>query len=272
MNFETKLPKIVHGVECHPVLLLAGLVLAVASATVTAASDKPAGRQRLLYVGSPGIKNYIRLGGHGVLVYDRDDNHRFVKRISLKGFGVDEEGIALNVKGVCASARTGRFYVSTLRQLICIDLVTDKVLWQKTFDFGCDRMSIAPDGQIIYVPSLETDYWYVVNAATGDEIKRLKLNSRSHNTLYGATGRRVYLSGLASPYLSVAETDNHTIERTIGPFSDFVRPFTINGAETLVFANVNHLLGFEIGDLVDNKSIHRVAVKGFPLGKSKRHG
>jgi hypothetical protein len=256
----------------HNLLLLAGLVLVVATATVTTANDEPAGRQRLLYVGSPGIKNYIRLGGHGVLVYDRDDNHRFVKRISLEGFGVDKEGIALNVKGVCASARTGRFYVSTLRHLICIDLVTDKVLWQKTFEFGCDRMSIAPDGKTIYVPSLETDYWYIVNAVTSEEIKRLEVNSRSHNTVYGEDGRRVYLSGLASPYVSVAKTNDHTIERTVGPFSDFVRPFTINGAETLLFANVNHLLGFEIGDLKTNKKTHRVEVKGFPLGKSKRHG
>jgi hypothetical protein len=70
----------------------------------------------------------------------------------------------------------------------------------------------------------------------------------------------------------VASTANHTIERTVGPFGNFIRPFTVNGAQTLVFANVNGLLGFEIGDLTTNEVIHRVEVTGFPLGEPKRHG
>ena len=39
-----------------------------------------------------------------------------------------------------------------------------------------------------------------------------------------------------------------------------------------MFANVNGLLGFEIGDLTTNKVIHRVEVTGFPKGTPKRHG
>ena len=109
-------------------------------------------------------------------------------------------------------------------------------------------MSISPDGKVIYLPSLEQDAWYVVDANTGEEIKRLVLKSRSHNTVYGLDGKRVYLAGLGSPLLSVASAVDHTVERTIGPFGDCVRPFTINGVQTLVFANVNGLLGFEIGD------------------------
>src|SRR5205085_7671598 len=106
----------------------------------------------------------------------------------------------------------------------------------------------------------------------GEEIERLVLNSKSHNAVYGLDGKRVYLAGLGSPLLSVALTDSHSVQRTIGPFGNFVRPFTINGAQTLVFANVNGLLGFEIGDLTTNKVIHRVEVKGFSVGTPKRHG
>jgi hypothetical protein len=58
----------------------------------------------------------------------------------------------------------------------------------------------------------------------------------------------------------------------VGPFGESIRPFTVNGAQTLVFANVNGLLGFEIGDLKTNQLIHRVEVAGFPLGQPKRHG
>ena len=36
--------------------------------------------------------------------------------------------------------------------------------------------------------------------------------------------------------------------------------------------NVNELLGFEIGDLLTGKMLHRVEVKGFSQGPVKRHG
>lgn len=248
------------------------LALALAAWMAEADSAAAQNRQRLLYVASPGVRNYVAWGGHGVLVFDIDRGHQFVKRISLAGYGVDERGKVLNVKGICAHAKTGRLYVSTLKQLIAIDLNTDRVLWQKAFDKGCDRMSIAPDGGVIYLPSLEGDVWYVVDAATGDEIKRLEVKSKAHNTVFGPSGRRVYLAGLGSPLVSVATTDGHKIERTVGPFSAPVRPFTVNTNETLLFANVNELLGFEIADLRTNKVIHRVEVTGFAKGQPKRHG
>jgi DNA-binding beta-propeller fold protein YncE len=235
-------------------------------------ADDSGGRRRLIYVASPGVRDYLEWGGHGVLVFDIDQGHRFVKRVSLAGYGVDARGKVLNVKGVCASAKTGRLYVSTLRHLICVDLASDRVLWQKEFDQGCDRMSISPDGKVIYLPSLENDVWYVVDAASGDEIKRLAPKSKAHNTVFGRDGKRVYLAGLGSPLLSVAKTGGHAIERTVGPFSAVVRPFTVNGAQSLVFANVNGLCGFEIADLTTGKFLHRVEVQGFPTGPAKRHG
>jgi DNA-binding beta-propeller fold protein YncE len=236
------------------------------------ANDLTTARQRYLYVASPGVRDYWEWGGHGVLVFDIDEKHRFIKRIRLDGYGVDENGKVLNVKGICANATTKRLYVSTLKQLLCIDLLTDKVIWQKPFDLGCDRMSMSPDGKVIYLPSLENKAWYIVDAETGNELKRLVLNSKSHNTIVGLDGKRAYLAGLGSPFLTVASTTNQTVETTIGPFGNFVRPFTINGAQTRVFANVNGLLGFEIGDLANGKVIGRIEVKGFPMGKPKRHG
>ncbi|MEX2306865.1 MAG: hypothetical protein WD738_04700 [Pirellulales bacterium] len=254
-------------------LALASLLLLMVSARAVAESGgQCVERQRLLYVASPGIRNYVDWGGHGVLIFDIDDGHRFVKRIPLQGYAVDKQGNALNMKGICASAATGRLYVSTLRHLICIDLLSDEILWQKEFALGCDRMSISPDGKIIYLPSLERDVWYVVDATTGEEIKQILTKSRAHNTVYGVDGQRVYLAGRGSPNLAVAATDQHTIERTVGPFGGFIRPFTVNGAQTLVFATVDDLLGFEIGDLRTNRRIHRVEVSGFPKGEPARHG
>src|SRR4051794_30286757 len=70
---------------------------------------------RRLYVATPGIRNYLEYGGHGLLVFDIDDGHKFVKRIPLAG--LNAEGKPDNVKGVCASASTGLAYVSTIRTL-----------------------------------------------------------------------------------------------------------------------------------------------------------
>src|SRR4029078_1717140 len=97
-------------------------------------------------------------------------------------------------------------------------------------------------------------------------------NSGAHNTIYGPDGRWVYLAGLHSPLLSVADTRTHTVTPTIGPFTKEIRPCTINGAQSLVFVNVNELLGFEVGDLKTGKKLHTVTVQGFEKGPVDRHG
>ena len=45
----------------------------------------PLGVKRYLYVAMPGIRNYLGYGGHCILVFDIDNNHRFVKRIQTGG-------------------------------------------------------------------------------------------------------------------------------------------------------------------------------------------
>lgn len=248
------------------------LALLVSLAASLAPAQESTDVRRLLYVASPGVRNYVEWGGHGVLVFDIDDGHRFLRRISLDGYGLGDDGRVLNVKGVCANSVTDRLYVSTLEQLICVDLKTDEVLWQRAFDKGCDRMSLTPDGAVMYLPSLEKDVWYVVDAASGEEIKRIAPDSRAHNTVVGLDGSRAYLAGLGSPLLTVVQVSDQTVEKTVGPFSNYIRPFTVNGAQTRVYVNINELLGFEIGDLTTGEMLHRVEVSGFPHGAPKRHG
>ena len=62
-------------------------------------------------------------------------------------YGAD--GKPLNVKGVVANAVTQRLYVSTLQFVTCFDLLTDKIIWEKAYEGGCDRMSITPDGKVL---------------------------------------------------------------------------------------------------------------------------
>lgn len=226
--------------------------------------------QRYLYVASPGIRNYLEFGGHGILVFDIDHGHTFVKRIPFDGLGQD--GQPLNVKGICGHAEKQRLYVSTLEHLICLDLVRDNVIWQRRYEGGCDRMAISKDGSHLYLPTLEKDHWKVVAGDTGDELARIVTNSGAHNTVCGLDGRRAYLAGLRSPFLSVVDTRTYQVVQRIGPFSQSIRPFTVNGQQTRCIVTINDLLGFEIGDLTTGKRLHRVEVQGFEMGPVKRHG
>jgi len=251
------------------------LLLALASACSAAPAPQkaPSGEQRLLYVAAPGVRDYLEWGGAGILVYDIDRGHTLLRRIPVTYYDDrDAAGKAPeNVKGICASAATKRLYVSTLTRLGCIDLVTDKLLWVKRYPGGCDRMSITPDGKKIYLPTLEKDDWHVVDGATGDVLTKISPKSGAHNTVMGIDGSKVYLAGLKSPLLRVVDTSTDQIVKEI-PFSAAVRPFTVNGAQTRAIVCVNELLGFEIGDPVSGKFLHRVEVPGFKKGPVKRHG
>src|SRR5215813_1726491 len=136
--------------------------------------------RHLLYVAAPGIRDYLEYGGHGILIFDINKEHKFVRR--FPSAGVDDKGKPLNVKGICASAQTGRLYVSTTRTLMCFDLPSDKLLWETPYEGGCDRMAISPNGEVIYLPSLEGPHWHVIDAETGDILRKIVLNSGAHNT------------------------------------------------------------------------------------------
>ncbi|HVV73050.1 MAG TPA: hypothetical protein VHI52_16360 [Verrucomicrobiae bacterium] len=237
---------------------------------VSLSGQASAAERRLLYVAEPGIRDYLEYGGHGLLVFDINNGHRFVKRIPTSG--LDGQGKPLNVKGVCANARTGRVYISTTRTVSCLDLASERLLWEKPYEGGCDRLAISPDGKTIFVPSLEGDDWHVIDARTGRLIQKITPRSGAHNTIFGLDGRQVYLAGLKSPVLTIFDARTHQVSGTVGPFSNVIRPFTVNGRQSLCFVNVNGLLGFEVGDLRTGKMVCRVEVPGSKPGHEKRHG
>jgi DNA-binding beta-propeller fold protein YncE len=249
--------------------------IALCAAAIASAAGRPAvvsGRseQHLLYVATPGIRNYVEYGGIGLIVYDMDQGHKFVKRMPT--FDVPEGQPPENVKGIAANARTGRVYVSTPKRLGAFELTTGKNVWVREYEGGADRLAISPDGKTIYLPSFEGPHWHAIDAMTGDVIQKIVTDSGAHNTVYGPDGRRAYLAGLRSPTLAIADTRTHAVVGGVGPFSAFVRPFTINASQTLCFVNVNDLLGFEIGDIKTGKVLHQVKVTGYEKGPVKRHG
>ena len=206
----------------------------------------------------------------GIVVFDIDNGYKFVKRMPTWDLAPGQK--AENVKGIAANAKTGTVYVSTINRMAAFDAVSGKKLWDKTYERGCDRMALSPDGKILYTPSLDGPHWNVVNAATGDVIAKVVPNSGSHNTIYAVDGSRVYMAGLKSRLLSIADPSTHTIVKTVGPFDNVIRPFTVNGKNTLVFVNINGLLGFEVGDIRTGQKLHRVEIQGCKQGPVKRHG
>jgi DNA-binding beta-propeller fold protein YncE len=220
--------------------------------------------RKFLYVAVPGAGNESEYRGVGILVFDIDNGHRFVKRIRT---WPAEPGQQLElVRGIAANARTRRLYVSTVKRLAAFDLVTDKIVWEKTYDGRCcDRITLSPDGTTIYAPAFGAPKWHIVNAASGAIVSSIDVIGWPRQAIFARDGSHVYLSAWESPVLSVIDAKSRKVVREIGPFTNYVCPFTINGRATQVFANVDGLVGFEVGDLQTGLILDRVVVEGYQM-------
>jgi DNA-binding beta-propeller fold protein YncE len=200
---------------------------------------------------------YVAEDRGGVSVYDIDHGHQLIRRIEIPNSGA--------YKGIAASASLGRLYLTsnTPDTLICLDLATDREIWRKTLGAYADSPAITPDGRSLYVPYRREDDWKVVDAATG-EVKATIAVARGkqyevdsieeqgpHNTWMNRDGTRVYFEVLTEPYVWIADTKTNTLLGKVGPFSKGIRPFAVTDDERRVYANVDGLLGFEIGAVRD---------------------
>lgn len=263
--------------------LLVGLVVAaVASLALPTGAQQ---RQRFLYAALPGVGggSDVRYGGAGILVFDIDHGHKFVKRIPLQGEPPPPPRPAANgrvrsnqeaIKGIAAHAATARLYVSTSRRVAAYDLLTDTLVWERRYnDRGTDRIALSPDGATLYAPVLGEPRWIVASAATGEPIAAIDKPGNPHNTQFSDDGAHVYFEAEGNTRtMSVVDAKTRTIVKEIGPFGNMVRPFTFNGAETLLFANINDFLGFEIADLKTGQILYHVAVPDVTAGRSPTHG
>ena len=66
-----------------------------------------------------------------------------------------------------------------------------------------------------------------------------------------------------SDYLAVADTRTNHVIRRIGPVKNGVRPFTINGEETLAFIEASGFLGFQVADITSGRILYTLSVNGF---------
>ncbi len=248
-------------------ILFAACASLFAFIAVPAADEPPV--KRLLYLSMPDGAQTEGRSGVGILIFDIDAGHKFVRRIEVPIFS---EGL----RGFTGSAKTRCVYYSTTnRRLGCFDLEKEKVLWEKTYEAGCDRSSITPDGKKIYVP---TGWWYsgddsgflVVNAEDGALLKRIQVGPQAHNSIASLDGKFVYLG--TQTMLTVFDPSTDKVVRQIKDVGEKgVFPYTVDSRNKIAYVCLGGHVGFDVVDLDAGKVLHRVLAGKEPIAH-RTHG
>ena len=206
--------------------------------------------------------------GKGILVFDIDDGHRFVRRIEIPF----KEGL----RGFCGNARNHAvYYSSTSRVLGAFDLETEKVLWEKQLEAGVDRACVTPDGRKLYAP---TGWWWrgtnsgmlVLNPANGEILHRLPSGPQAHNSLTSLDGQFVYL-GTETNFWVYRTKDDVLVQRFDNVGERGVFPFTIDSRNRTAFVCLGNHVGFDVLDLSNGRVPHRVMAMDPATGKPISH-
>lgn len=208
-----------------------------------------------------------------------DNGHTLVKSISMPTLQ--------GVRGVVVDPASAMLYISYHGDggahgngsMLKYNLLTDTVVWTKNYPFGIDSMAITPDGNTIYMPDGVASYdgtWHILKTSDGSVTGSIFVNTgaAAHNTIVSLNGSHVYLGSINYNFLVEANTSTNKIIQRIGPLKDGVRPFTINGTETLAFTTATGFLGFEVSSITTGKVLYTVPIKGFtaPPGSNPSHG
>ena len=246
----------------HKLLFL--LLAALCSTSLTAADT---GLKRYLYLSTP---DGAQSGGSGkgILVFDIDDEHRFVRRIEIPF----KEGL----RGFCGSAKNHTvYYSSTSRILGAFDLETEKVLWERQLEAGVDRACVTPDGKKLYAP---TGWWWrgtnsgllVLNPANGEVINRLPSGPQAHNSIASLDGQFVYL-GTETNFWVYRAKDDSLARRFEGVGESGVFPFTVDSRNRIAYVCLGKHVGFDMLDVRKGKVLHRVMANDPSNGLSIAH-
>jgi len=187
-----------------------------------------------------------------ISVYDIDHGHALIKTIRTVP-NVDD------VKGVAASAATGKLYVAYrtsagVGMIYCLSILEDKVLWNKAVDPDVDRLSINPDGRLLYVPTWEggaADYINVLDAENGNVVRKVHFSNHLHDTLFPLAGpifQETKATDGSGQYLYLIDPVSYAVSR-IGPYAGILGPYSVDGRSHYVVNNVIGLWGLQVADL-----------------------
>jgi len=230
-------------------LVVLSALLAIAAQAAGAGEDV----QRRLYAVNQAAKDR-----GSISVYDIDAGHRLVKTIT------PVPGVR-NVRGVAASAVTGKLYVAYLdvadiAKTYCLSVQDDAVVWNRAVDPGVDRLSIDPNGRLLYVPTGEdgtADHINVLDALSGDLVRKVYFSKRSHDTLYPLSGpvfQTTKAEDGSGNYLYLIDPTSYSVSQ-IGPYAGILGPYAVDSASRYVVNNVTGLWGMQVADLKTGKIV-----------------
>jgi DNA-binding beta-propeller fold protein YncE len=187
-----------------------------------------------------------------ISIYDIDEGHRLIRTIQT----VPSIG---DVRGVAASAATGKLYVayqnvSGIGMIYCLNIHNDEILWNRAIDPGVDRLAINPDGQLLYVPTWEggsADHINVVDAASGEVVRKVYFSNRSHDTQYPLSGpifQETKANDGSGHYLYLIDPKSYSVS-TIGPYSGILGPYAVDSTSSYAVNNVKSLWGMQVANL-----------------------
>jgi hypothetical protein len=198
-------------------------------------------------------------------VYDMDNGQKLIKTIPLPAAATD-------VRGAAACPSTHILYVSYGHDssasgggvMLAYDLLAEKTLWTHAYSEGIDSMALTPNCKTIYMPVGEASSasnWNVLEASSGNITAAIEGGAGPHNTIVSLNGEHVYMGPRKASFLTVAETATNHVIKKIGPLlNGGVRPFTINGKETLAFTTATSYLGFQVSSIATGQVLYTVPV------------
>ena len=187
-----------------------------------------------------------------ISVYDIDRGHNLLKTIPTVS-NVDD------VKGVAASTATGKLYVayrtrSGVGMIYCLGVHDDTILWNRIIDPDVDRLSIHPNGRLLYVPTWEggsADHINVLDEDSGDVVREVHFSNRSHDTQFPLSGplfQETKATDGSGHYLYLVDPSSYGVSR-IGPYSGILGPYAVDGMSRHVVNNVSGLWGMQVADI-----------------------
>lgn len=244
-------------------------ILLFALAAVTSLHAADPGVKRYLFMSTPDGAQQEGASGAGVLVFDIDGGHRYVRRIDVPNMKEGVRGFTPSLARHCA------YYSTTSRRLGCLDLETERVLWEQTYPLGCDRSSVSADGKLVYVP---TGWWYnggdggllVIDAANGKLLRQIRVGPQAHNSIVTLDGQRLFLGTDTTLTMFDVREEKPVLQvKPVGEIGVF--PFTVDSQNRYVYVCLGQTVGVDIVDLKGAKIVHRVLAGNAPI-KHRTHG
>jgi len=202
-------------------------------------------------------------------VYDMDHEFKLLKTISLPQTKAEVRGVTVSPsKHLLFISFGGDGGPEGNGSVLAYDLVSEKVLWEVHLSTGIDSGQVSPDGTKLYMPIGENstgNIWNVLSTENGAVIGTIKGGTAPHNTVASPDGSYVYLEARQSKFLDAYETATGKVKE-IGPMINTVRPFTVNGSNTLAFTSATEFDGFQVSSITTGKVLFTVSFGAIPTG------